>query len=48
MSPPPPPQTDCQLSVHNNIITDHRNCVYSHAAFNLCETTSSLWNCVYS
>ena len=32
-------QTDCQLSVHNNIITVHRNLVYSHAGFNFCGTT---------
>ena len=33
-------QTDCQLSVHNNIITVHRNLVYSLAEFfNLCGTT---------
>ena len=32
-------QTDCQLSVHNNIITVHRNLVYSLAGFNFCGTT---------
>ena len=32
-------QTDCQLSVHNNIITVHRNLVYSLADFNFCGTT---------
>ena len=32
-------QTDCQLSVHINIITVQGKCVYSHAGFNLCETT---------
>ena len=32
-------QTDCQLSVHNNIITIHRNLVYSFADFNFCGTT---------
>ena len=31
-------QTDCQLSVHNNIITVHR-IVYSLADFNFCGTT---------
>ena len=31
-------QTDCQLSVHINIITVQGKCVYSHAGFNLCET----------
>ena len=32
-------QTDCQLSVHNNIITVHHNLVYSLVAFILCGTT---------
>ena len=32
-------QTDCQLSVHNNIITVHRNRVNSFADFNFCGTT---------
>ena len=32
-------QTDCQLSVHNNIITVHRNLVYSLADFNFRRTT---------
>ena len=32
-------QTDCQLSVHNNIIIVHRNLVYSFADFNFCGTT---------
>ena len=32
-------QTDCQLSVHNNIITVHRNPVNSLADFNVCGTT---------
>ena len=32
-------QTDCQLPVHNNIITVHRNLVYSLAGFNFCGTT---------
>ena len=32
-------QTDCQLSVHNNIITVRRNLVYSLADFNFCGTT---------
>ena len=32
-------QTDCQLSVHNNIITVHRNLVYSLVDFNFCGTT---------
>ena len=32
-------QTDCQLSVHNTIITVHRNPVYSLADFNFCGTT---------
>ena len=32
-------QTDGQLSVHNNIITVHRNLVYSLADFNFCGTT---------
>ena len=33
-------QTDCQLlSVHINIITVHRNLVYSLADFNFCGTT---------
>ena len=31
--------SDCQLSVHNNIITVHRNLVYSLADFNFCGTT---------
>ena len=31
--------TDCQLSVHNNTITVHRNLVYSVADFNFCGTT---------
>ena len=48
MCTPPPPQPDHQLSVHNNIVTIHRNCGYSHAALNLCETTSRLRNRVYS
>ena len=33
-------QTDCQLSVHTNIITVHRNLVYSLTVFNFCGTTS--------
>ena len=32
-------QIDCQLSVHNNIITLHRNLVYSLAHFNFRGTT---------
>ena len=34
-------QNDCQLSVHNNIITVYRNLylVYSLADFNFCGTT---------
>ena len=32
-------QTDCQLSVHDNIITVHRNLVYSLADFNFRGTT---------
>ena len=32
-------QTDCQLSVHNNIIPVHCNLVYSFADFNFCGTT---------
>ena len=32
-------QTNCQLSVHNNINTVHRNIVYSLADFNFCGTT---------
>ena len=32
-------QTDSQLSVHNNIITVHRNLVYLLADFNFCGTT---------
>ena len=32
-------QTDCQFSVHNNIITVHRNLVYSLADFNFSGTT---------
>ena len=32
-------KTDCQLSVHNNIVTFHRNLVYSFADFNFCGTT---------
>ena len=32
-------QTDCQLSVRNNIITVHRNLAYSLADFNFCRTT---------
>ena len=32
-------QTDCQLSVHTNIITVHRNLVNSLATFNLCRAT---------
>ena len=32
-------QTDCQLSVHNNITTVHRNLVYSLADFNFYGTT---------
>ena len=32
-------QTDCQLSVHNNIITADRILVNSLAAFNICGAT---------
>ena len=32
-------QTDCQLSVHNNIFTVYRNLVNSLADFKLCEAT---------
>ena len=32
-------QTDCQLSVHNNIIIVHRILVYSLAGFNFYGTT---------
>ena len=32
-------QTECHLSVHNNIITVHRNLVYSLADFNFCGAT---------
>ena len=32
-------QTDCQLSVHTNIITVHCNLVNSLATFNLCRAT---------
>ena len=32
-------QTDCQLSVHNNIITVYRNLVNSLAGFNLSGST---------
>ena len=32
-------QTDCQLSVHTNIITVYRNMVNSLADFNLSEST---------
>ena len=42
------PQANCQLSVHTNIITVHRNLVYSLAGFNLSGATSNLWNHVYS
>ena len=34
-------QTDCQLSVHNNIITVHCNVVYSLADFNFCGLKST-------
>ena len=41
-------QTDCQLSVHTNIITVYRNLVNSLADFNLRGSTLSLQDSVYS